>query len=409
VSASHAPSADSQRDSPRLFTLQFGLVSAAQFFNYASNLMVDPMLSLYFTSVGYSTLFSGVIIAAFSVMSFTTRPFVGRGVDLWSPRYIYVLGGLALATGSFSYLFPVLGLLLVTRMIHGLGWGCINTAGPALATETVPAMRRGEALGYFSAMPSLAAIGAPALAYWLASERGFPTVFVVSGCVALVAAFTAWCVRDPDRPPVTGPAAGRGFWSTLIEPAVWLPTALNLLFTVTQSATTIYIALFARSRGIHDVSIYFIASGLTLFGFGLMARWSDRWGRSPVIAASFVSGMAGVSAILLAETLPVLILGGVLLGIGFGLLSPTLIAFAVDKAPLNRRGAGLATFTASYQVAYATAALLWGFIIDRWGFQTMFQLAFVPLLMGLILMLRNWNAGLALSPQAPHTSVPGGK
>jgi predicted MFS family arabinose efflux permease len=243
-------------------------------------------------------------------------------------------------------------------------------------------------------MPSLAAIGAPALAYWLASERGFPTVFVVSGCVALLAALTAWRVRDPDRPPAGPPASG--FWSTLIEPAVWLPTVLNLLFTVTQSAATIYLALFARSRGIDDVSVYFLASGLTLFTFGLLARWSDRWGRSPVIAASFVSGMAGVVAILQAENLLVLVTGGVLLGIGFGLLSPTLIAFAVDKAPANRRGAGLATFTASYQLAYATAALLWGFVIDRWGFQTMFQLAFVPLLLGFLLMLRHWQAGLAL-------------
>jgi MFS family permease len=403
VSASPHPHTASRR----LFTLQFAFVSAAQFFNYASNLMVDPLLSLYFTSVGYSTSMAGVIIAAFSVMSFTTRPFVGRGVDLWSPRYIYALGGLALATGSFSYIFPVLGLLFVTRMIHGLGWGCINTAGPALATESVPPTRRGEALGYFSAMPSLAAIGAPALAYWLASEHGFPIVFVVSGCVALLAALTAWCVRDPVRPPA-GPAAS-GFWSTLIEPAVWLPTMLNLLYTITQSATTIYLALFARSRGIEDVSVYFLASGLTLFGFGLLARWSDRWGRSPVIAASFASGMAGVIAILLAENLLVLVTGGVLLGIGFGLLSPTLIAFAVDKAPANRRGAGLATFTASYQLAYATAALLWGFVIDRWGFETMFQLAFVPLLLGLLLMFRNWQAGVAFHSNEAPVNGPTGK
>src|SRR5215212_9925897 len=116
--------------------------------------MVDPLLSLYLTSVGYSTTLVGVIISAFSIMSFTTRPFVGRGVDSWSPRGIYVLGGLALAIGSYSYAFPILGLLIITRMIHGLGWGCINTAGPALATESAPPGRRGEALGYLSAMPS---------------------------------------------------------------------------------------------------------------------------------------------------------------------------------------------------------------------------------------------------------------
>jgi MFS family permease len=390
---SASTSTESRGPAPGLFSVEFGLICAAQFLSYASNLMVDPVLSLYLASVGYSTTLIGVIIAAFSIMSFATRPFVGRGVDVWSPRAIYAIGGLALATGSFSYIFPIFGLLLIARMIHGLGWGCINTAGAALATKAGPPHRRGEALGYFSAMPSLAAIGAPALAYWLASHHGFHLVFAVSGTLALFAAATAWRIRDPPR--TQGSPSSGGFWSTLIEPTVWLPTTLNLLFTITQATTTIYLALYARSRGVEDVSLFFLASGITLFAFSLLARWSDRWGRSPVIAASFLFGLAGLTAILLADSLPLLMTGGVLFSIGFGLVAPTLIAFAVDKAPAVRRGAGLATFTASYQVAYAVAALLWGFVIDRWGFQTMFQLAFVPLGLGLVLVMSHWGSGLS--------------
>jgi MFS family permease len=45
-------------------------------------------------------------------------------------------------------------------------------------------------------------------------------------------------------------------------------------------------------------------------------------------------------------------------------------------------------------VAYAIAALLWGFVIDRWGFQTMFQLAFIPLGLGVALMAWHWKSGL---------------
>ena len=94
-----------------------------------------------------------------------------------------------------------------------------------------------------------------------------------------------------------------------------------------------------------------------------------------------------------------------MLAVGFGLISPTLIAFAIDRAPEGRRGAGLATFTASYQIAYSIAALVSGFVIERWGFLTMFQLAFVPLGLGLVLMLRFWAAGRLTSPRLPATSA----
>ena len=46
-----------------------------------SGQMVDPVISLYLAWAGYSSSLIGVTIAAFSVMSFSRRPFAGRGVD----------------------------------------------------------------------------------------------------------------------------------------------------------------------------------------------------------------------------------------------------------------------------------------------------------------------------------------
>lgn len=382
----------------KLLTGSFAFICTAHFLAYACNLMVDPVLSLYLVSQGWPTSLIGIAFAAFSVTSFLTRPLIGRAVDVWSARGTFLVGALALSLPSFIYLLPSAGLLLCARVVHGLGWGCINTAGASLTTDAAPARRRGEALGYYSMMPSLAATVAPAFSFWLIGTAGFQSVFVIAGSLSAIAAVTVSLVRERPRP--AHQASSGGFWSSLVEPAVLVPAALNILFMLAQAITVIYISLYARSRGIDDLSRFFLATGLTQLIVGLLAKFSDRWGRGPIIAVAFAFALAGMWWLMQATNLMQLVLGGIVFSLGFGLVAPTLIALAVDMAPPGRRGAGLATFTASYQMGYAAAALIWGYVIELAGFEGMFLGAFLALGMGLAVLAARWRSVGSSQPVA---------
>jgi MFS family permease len=183
-----------------LFSGRFALICTAHFLAYACNLMVDPVLSLYLAGLGWSTSTIGLAFAAFSVTSFVTRPLIGRAVDAWSSRGTFLVGAVALAGPTLAYIAAIPALIFFGRLVHGLGWGCINTAGASLTTEAAPAHRRGEALGYYSMMPSLAATVAPAASYWIIGVAGFPTVFAIAASLAALAAVTvAWVSESPQH------------------------------------------------------------------------------------------------------------------------------------------------------------------------------------------------------------------
>jgi MFS family permease len=372
-----------------LWSVPFAAICLAHFLSYANGVMLEPVLPVYLAELGLGPALIGLIFAAFSVASFGTRPWVGHWVDGWSARGVYVLGACILSASSFGYLLPSLAGLVVARTVHGVGWAAINTAGPTIASSLIPAHRRGEALGYFSMMTSLAAI-TPALGFWLIERSGFPTVFALSGGLGLAAAATALLARNPLR--AAARQAGEGIWSNLIERTVILPAVLNILLTCTQPILIIFVGLYASSRGIENVSVFFVARGLSQVAALFLSRLSDRWGRAPVLVAGFAVSLVGLLVMMSATSLLPLVFGGILSSAGTGLVMPTLMALAVDRAPINRRGAALATHTAAFQVGQGGSSLLWGQLIGWWGFQAMFLGGITAMAIALVLLVVKWEA-----------------
>ena len=373
--------------SGRLWSVPFAVVCGAHFLSYANGVMLEPILPLYLDSLGYSSAVIGMVFAAFSLASAGTRPFVGQAVDRWSARGSYVLGALTLAACSFSDLVPGLALLVAARTIHGFGWASINTAGPARASALTPAHRRAEALGYFSMMISLSAL-APALAFTLMGSWGFPAIFVLSGLCGLGAALAAAGAPEISHPQTSPPESG--FWGNLLEKRVMLPSLLNVLVNGVQPIVMIYVGLYAHSRGVADLSVYFVVRALSSIAGHYLARFADRRGRVPVAAAGFAVSLAGLGVMMRATDLLGLAIGGALCSVGAGMVQPSLLALTVDRVPPDRRGAALGTFTAAFQVGAGASTLLWGLAIQWYGFDGMFLGGIVMLLLGLAVLGRHW-------------------
>src|SRR5699024_6298153 len=82
-------------------------------------------------------------------------------------------------------------MLIVLRIIQGIGWGFSTTASGTIATDLIPPNRRGEGMGYFGLSGNLALAFGPALGLTLADFISFTQLFFICAALGLTALILA--------------------------------------------------------------------------------------------------------------------------------------------------------------------------------------------------------------------------
>src|SRR5262249_39070836 len=101
--------------------------------------MIMPLLPFYARGLGASATIVGLLVAAFSAAQLAVAPLWGRLSDRYGRRPA-ILAGL-LVTSAAYVLFALagsLGLLLVSRMIQGIGGGTIGVVQAYVADASPP-------------------------------------------------------------------------------------------------------------------------------------------------------------------------------------------------------------------------------------------------------------------------------
>ena len=83
-----------------------------------------------------------------------------------------------------------------------------------------------------------------------------------------------------------------------------------------------------------------VLAALLIFG-----RWSDAVGRRPVLLAGALSALASAAVFLLADDVPVLLIGRLLSGLSAGIFTGTATAAVIEAAPPEQRDRAAAVAT----------------------------------------------------------------
>ena len=125
----------------------------------------------YLKSLGASDAILGWLTALATVPTLLTRPLAGLLLDRLGRRKVFLSGLLMVTSISLAmYFFPVVGIILLLRFMHGLAWGIANTSSNTVATDIVPKSRLGEGMGFFSLSTAMALAISPAVALSLHSD-----------------------------------------------------------------------------------------------------------------------------------------------------------------------------------------------------------------------------------------------
>lgn len=368
----------------RLWTLDFILICLSTVTVYIAFHSLIPTLPVYIKDLGGSTGTAGLALGLLTVAAVLIRPFAGWALDGYGRKLIFLGGLLIFLLPSIVYIAMVpLSLLLFLRLVQGFGWGICNTAAGTVASDLVPPSRLGEGLGFYSLTSAFSLAIAPAIGLWLIDNFSFRVLFATCSLLTLASLALAMLIKYPRLEKRPG---GRKL--NFIEKTAFRPAVVILLVTITYSSLLSFLALFARQQGVNPAGVFFSTLAITtLVSRPLSGRIVDTMGRRGYDLVVLPGILAMVAAMLvLAQTsgLLYLIAGGILYGIGFGFVQPTMLALCVSSVPPDSRGAANATYWTAFDIGVALGSALWGVVANAYGYNVMFNMTVIPPLLALV-------------------------
>ena len=407
-------------------------INLAVFFGFQ---MINVGLPVYLDQLGAGAHLVGLATTLMTVTATLMRIFSGALLDRFGRVGILVAGTAIILCAIVLYaIFPVVGIILGLRLLHGVGWGLGSTASSTIAADIIPKHRFAEGMGYFAMTTSIASALAPAASIQLVQGAGaIYMIWASAGCtvIALVLAIVQARLRknrqkgpevggqpgaaggpgageQPDTagapgaggPGASGPGAGAtptagapmqqlSKLETLFERRALFPGLLMLLVNVGFGCITTFIALHGLAQGVGGVSIYFLVYAIaTLVSRPYIGRLIDRYGyRMPAILATLCTA-ATLAVIGVASSTLMFGIAGVLGGLGIGTAMGTFQTMAVASVEPWRRGVATSTYMTAFDTGIALGSLAGGVIAGAFGYTAMyFAVAAFPLVATVIALV----------------------
>jgi len=340
------------------------------FLIFFQGFMVAPLLTRLSVVFGTSIDHASSLIPAYTLPYGCVCLLIGPVADRYGRSRVLAW---LVATGG---VVPVLtatatsmDTLLTWRVVAGLELGGIAPIALAMIAELYPYAERGRPVGWvFGAIAGGMALGAT-FGPWLEPALGWRGLFVMVGIADVAVAVPMWrTLRTWPRPAIVPPRVG---------PLGLIRAYLALLGT--RRGATVYGYVFLNGAfhsgvfswlGVYFTQRYHLESrqlGYALLGYGIpgfllgpvVGRLADRYGRRWLIRAGLT--LAGLCAIALSTSLPVLVATLAITALSFGFdLSHPLFSGMVSALDPVRIAQAMALNTFAIFVGFGLGSMAFG-------------------------------------------------
>ncbi len=350
------------------------LVSVAVLMYWISLYLYTPTLPTYVESKVDNLSMVGLILSMYGLWQAIIRLPLGIASDWVGRRKPFILVGLALA-GVGAWLLATAesgGGLLVGRAITGLAAG---TWVPlvVLFSSLFPPEEAVRASALLTFIGGIGRIAATAVTGALNNWGGYELPFYLAAGAAVLAVLTMLPARERVQPP-QAPSLGN-IVRLVSRQDVLLPSLLSMLQQyVNWAATFSFIPLLARQLGATDVSLSLLLSmniAVVTLGNLLTTAVMRYMGTRRMVYASSALLALGVAGAALVNSLLLIFVVQVAIGLSLGVSNPVLMGLSIRDVDERQRTTAMGFHQAVYAIGMFAGPALSGVLADAWGIRPM--------------------------------------
>jgi MFS family permease len=354
-----------------------------------------PTLPLYALEFGVSFAVASLVLAAAGIGTLIADVPAGMLLGRLGLKPTMLLGAGMVVFGTFMIgLAPNVETIIAFRFISGIGTALWGLSRHAFITESIDPRQRGRAISVFGGINRIGMFGGPAVGGLIGSTVGLEASFFVAAGLGVIGFIVSYIyVKDTRVVVHTERSVRWGLVRNLIR-TNWRDlgaASVAVIFAqlIRSGRQTIIPFYGASVLGLGAAEIGLIqtaSSSIDMLLFIPAGYLMDHFGRKVAAVPSFAIMGLGMVLIPFATSYLTLMGAAMLIGVGNGLGSGTMMTLGADLAPPGATGEFLGLWRLIGDSGRATGPLAVGALTDALGFEyTAYILAGVGLGAALIL------------------------
>lgn len=331
--------------------------------------VVIPILPHFARELGANSVQMGLLVTVWAGAQFMFSPVWGALSDRIGRRPVLLIGliGYALTFGLISVAQNI-WLVMLSRFLGGVLSAATIPTAQAYVADTSEDSERATRMAAMGTAMNIGFIGGPALGGLLAG-LGHRGIFVTAAALALINLILAWfLLPEPSNRKVS--AKQRKGFSGLKAVSIALagPEALLFLlaFAGTYGGSTMFSMLgyFLTDRlqageGLLGIAFTVEGAAAVLCQGLLVGPASRRYGEERSVCWALLVGVLGFSALILARSFAMVLIGVVLIGVAISVVRPLVTAMVSRRTRMDQ-GVTMGIQTAFDALGRSVAPLLAG-------------------------------------------------
>jgi len=358
----------------------FYTLSLVIFTSAMGNNIIAPFIAVYATTMGANAFWLGVMFSGVSLTSAVLAPISGWLCDRYSRKLLMIIGLVLFTLLSLCYILATnLYTLTLVRILMGVSGVLVMPVAQAYVSELTPKGKEATYMNIFMMFLYLGMGFGPFLGGTLNDLYGMNSAFYSMAALAFIALILL-IVFVPNLEPQSSNKQKANLSSMIAVSRDNLIKASNLQVcsrAILRQGVTSFLPLYAvEILGMDTMTIGIVLSiyiFIEAISQGFMGPIADRTNKKILLVSGTL--IAGILSFFLGNMTTALTLTSLLVPIAIltSLSRAAALAYYVDAGRrFNSQGISSGVFNTFQSFGYGVGPILFGFVTDNFGLQSMF-------------------------------------